>query len=65
MIVADGCSPPRDASAAAATRIALISRGGRDGWIRLIEEAHAASGQRPALFRFAALLDIVEGPPAR
>lgn len=29
-----------------------------------IEEARPASGHRPALFRFAALLDIVEGPAA-
>lgn len=43
-----------------ANRILRVARAGG-----LIEEARPASGQRPALFRFAALLDIVEGPPAR
>ena len=43
-----------------ANRILRVIRAGG-----LIEEARPASGQRPALFRFVALLDIVEGPPAR
>jgi Fic family protein len=42
-----------------ANRILRVVRAGG-----LIEEVRPASGQRPALFRFPALLDIVEGLPA-